>query len=129
MSANQFWVYNTGRPRLMRIYLVGMRAIFMFLGPASDAAKNRFFLNRCVKISVYICQLNRKDMANNFQVYPLRLTKGAELKQSLLKFAAENQLSAPFILTCCGSVSSATLRYATPKCSGKENVRLISFFL
>ena len=61
-------------------------------------------------------------MSNNLNVYPLRLKQGQELKRSLLEFAAEKQLSAPFILTCCGSVSSATLRYATPKAGGKENV-------
>ena len=59
---------------------------------------------------------------SDLKVYSLRLTKGAELKQSLLNYAKEKNLSAPFILTCCGSVSSATLRFATPKTGAKENV-------
>ena len=60
---------------------------------------------------------------SQLKVFPLRLTKGAELKQSLLQFSTEQQLSAPFILTCVGSVSSATLRFATKKSGGKEKVR------
>ena len=59
---------------------------------------------------------------SDLKVYSLRLTKGAELKESLINYAKEKQLSAPFILTCVGSVSSATLRYASQKCGGAENV-------
>ena len=59
---------------------------------------------------------------SDLKVHSLRLKKGQELKTELLKFAKQKKLSAPFILTCCGSVSSATLRYATPKSGGKENV-------
>ena len=66
---------------------------------------------------------------SEFKVYPLRLTKGSELKRSLLEFSLERHLSAPFILTCCGSVSSATLRFATPKTGGKENVIHFALFI
>ena len=59
---------------------------------------------------------------SDLKVHSLRLKKGQELKTELLKFAKQKKLSAPFILTCCGSVSSATLRYATPKSGDKENV-------
>ena len=66
---------------------------------------------------------------SDLKVYSLRLTKGAELKQSLINYAKEKQLSAPFVLTCCGSLSSATLRYASQKCGGAENVSALSFFI
>ena len=59
---------------------------------------------------------------SELKVYPLRLKKGAELKQSLLQFVSEKKLCAPFILSCCGSVSSAKLRFAKPK--GEENERV-----
>ena len=57
------------------------------------------------------------------KTYPVRLTKGQELKDFLINFAKDKNLSAPFILTCCGSVSSATIRFAKPKTDlGKERV-------
>ena len=56
------------------------------------------------------------------KTYPVRLTKGQELKDFLIKFAKDKNLSAPFILTCCGSVSCATLRFAKPE-NGPEKVR------
>ena len=73
--------------------------------------------------------IDLQAIASKMTVYPLRLTKGMELKETLLNFAKENRLSSPFILTCCGSVSSAKLRFATPKCGshGKESVSLLKF--
>ena len=44
--------------------------------------------------------------------YPLRLGPGDEIKSALLDFVKRNNLKAPFVLTCCGSVKMATLRYA-----------------
>ena len=58
------------------------------------------------------------------KTYPVRLTKGQELKDFLIKFAKDKNLSAPFILTCCGSVSCATLRFAKPE-NGDEKVRIL----
>ena len=46
-------------------------------------------------------------------VHPLRLGPGAELKSSLLSYVKENRLEAAFILTCCGSLTRATLRLAS----------------
>ena len=57
------------------------------------------------------------------KTYPVRLTKGQELKESLISIAKDKRLSAPFILTCCGSVSCATLRFAKPE-NGSEKVRI-----
>jgi predicted DNA-binding protein with PD1-like motif len=59
---------------------------------------------------------------SDLKVYSLRLKKGHELTEEFLKFAKDKKLSALFILTCCESVSSTTLRYAKPKSGDKENV-------
>lgn len=50
---------------------------------------------------------------NNMKVYPMRLQPGTEIKSSLVEFVTSRQLNAAFILTCCGSVRKATLRFAT----------------
>jgi predicted DNA-binding protein with PD1-like motif len=50
---------------------------------------------------------------SNMKVYPMRLPPGAEIKSSLLEFVRSSQLNAAFILSCCGSVRKATLRFAT----------------
>lgn len=47
------------------------------------------------------------------KVYPMRLCPGVEIKSSLLEFVTSNQLNAAFVLSCCGSVRKATLRFAT----------------
>ena len=46
-------------------------------------------------------------------VHPLRLGPGAELKSSLMSYVKENKLEAAFIMTCCGSLTKATLRLAS----------------
>ncbi|KAL3873438.1 hypothetical protein ACJMK2_036556 [Sinanodonta woodiana] len=46
------------------------------------------------------------------ECYALRLKPGEELKTSLLKFVRERGLAAPFVVTCVGSVTNATLRMA-----------------
>jgi predicted DNA-binding protein with PD1-like motif len=50
---------------------------------------------------------------NNMKVYPMRLCPGVEIKSSILEFVTSNQLNAAFILSCCGSIRKATLRFAT----------------
>jgi predicted DNA-binding protein with PD1-like motif len=50
---------------------------------------------------------------SNINLYPMRLPPGVEIKSSLLEFVISNQLIAAFILSCCGSVRKATLRFAT----------------
>ena len=42
----------------------------------------------------------------------LRLTPGQEIKGALSEFVKREGLRSAFIVTCCGSVRSATLRYA-----------------
>ena len=45
-------------------------------------------------------------------VYPMRLRPGQEIKKCLEDFVSEKGLNAAFVLTCCGSVTKATLRFA-----------------
>ncbi|XP_036405101.1 bifunctional protein GlmU-like [Megalops cyprinoides] len=45
-------------------------------------------------------------------VHALRLGPGEELLSSLVAFVEERRLKAPFIITCVGSVTKATLRLA-----------------
>ncbi|XP_068681581.1 bifunctional protein GlmU-like isoform X1 [Montipora capricornis] len=44
--------------------------------------------------------------------YALRLKPGQEIKECLLAFVKNENLKAPFVLSCVGSVSQATLRLA-----------------
>merc|ERR1712126_511605 len=55
-------------------------------------------------------------------VYPMRLKPGQEIKKCLEDFVQENELKAAFIMTCCGSVTKATLRFAANK--NKETNRI-----
>eukprot|EP00088_Acartia_fossae_P008406 TRINITY_DN14010_c0_g1_i1.p1 TRINITY_DN14010_c0_g1~~TRINITY_DN14010_c0_g1_i1.p1 ORF type:complete len:168 (-),score=28.92 TRINITY_DN14010_c0_g1_i1:258-728(-) len=49
---------------------------------------------------------------SNLRVHCVRLEPGMEIKSALLRYAEENNLRAPFIMTCVGSVTKATIRYA-----------------
>jgi len=55
--------------------------------------------------------------------HALRLKPGDELFSSLLKYKKENGLQAPFILTCCGSLTKATIRLAGFSTENPNNVR------
>ncbi|XP_063297471.1 bifunctional protein GlmU-like [Pelobates fuscus] len=49
---------------------------------------------------------------SHLSVYALRLGPGEEIVTSLFKFVEEKKLKAPFVITCVGSVTKATLRLA-----------------
>ena len=44
--------------------------------------------------------------------FAMRLKPGQEIRECLLSYVKENNLKAPFVLSCVGSVTSATLRLA-----------------
>lgn len=46
------------------------------------------------------------------QVYALRLTPGQDLKRELAAFTEREQITAGAIVTCVGSLTQATLRFA-----------------
>merc|ERR1712233_146115 len=50
---------------------------------------------------------------SSLTVHPLRLHPGTELKSALMKYVKDNSLVAPFIMTCCGSLTRATIRFAS----------------
>lgn len=56
------------------------------------------------------------------QVFALRLGPGEELFSSLLSFVEERKLRAPFIITCVGSVTKATLRLANATAENTNEV-------
>lgn len=49
---------------------------------------------------------------NSNPIYAIRLKPGADLKRSILQFATENKLSAGWIATCVGSLTTCNLRFA-----------------
>jgi len=50
---------------------------------------------------------------SSLTVHPIRLRPGTELRSALLRYVEENNLKAPFVMTCCGSLTKATLRMAS----------------
>ena len=54
-------------------------------------------------------------MESALKCYSMRLKPGDEIRTCLLQFARKNKLRAAFIITCCGSVTKATLRTAAGK--------------
>ncbi|KAI1897389.1 hypothetical protein AGOR_G00082800 [Albula goreensis] len=55
-------------------------------------------------------------------VHALRLQPGQELLSSLLSFVEERKLRAPFIITCVGSITKATLRLANATAENTNEV-------
>ncbi|XP_030627698.1 uncharacterized protein LOC115809950 [Chanos chanos] len=56
------------------------------------------------------------------RVHALRLGPGKELFSSLMSFVEERGLKAPFIITCVGSVTKATLRLANATAKNTNEV-------
>lgn len=73
-------------------------------------------------ITVFLFQVNMSGL----KCFPMRIKPGNELKSSLLKFVKENDLKAPFVISCVGSVTKATLRMA--KVENAIEVRLTLIF-
>ncbi|KAG7316430.1 hypothetical protein KOW79_019971 [Hemibagrus wyckioides] len=60
--------------------------------------------------------------SSSLSVFALRLGPGQELLSSLQAFVEEKQLKAPFIITCVGSVTKATLRLANATADNTNQV-------
>lgn len=56
--------------------------------------------------------------ASSITSYALRVCPGEDLHDKLVSFVRENQLRAAFVMTCCGSLTKADLRFA--KKDGKD---------
>ncbi|XP_024075741.1 uncharacterized protein LOC112120809 [Terrapene carolina triunguis] len=57
-----------------------------------------------------------------FSVYALRLGPGEDIVTSLLKFVEDKKLKAPFVMTCVGSITKATLRLANATASNTNQI-------
>lgn len=62
---------------------------------------------------------------SNMKVHCVRLVQGDDLKLSLQAFVKDNQIKAGFIISCVGSVSRVTLRFATQQ-NGDHEVNTLS---
>lgn len=62
------------------------------------------------------------DGGSALRVFVLRLGPGEELFSSLLSFVEERKLRAPFVITCVGSVTKATLRLANATAENTNEV-------
>lgn len=54
----------------------------------------------------------RNEPRNTLSCYAIRLKPGQEVIECLLKYVRDKKLEAPFVLSCVGSVTQATLRLA-----------------
>ncbi|XP_066533085.1 bifunctional protein GlmU-like [Hoplias malabaricus] len=63
-----------------------------------------------------------EGMSSSLRVYALRCGPGEELLSRLKSFVEEKRLKAPFIITCVGSVTKATLRLANATADNTNEV-------
>ncbi|KAF3850301.1 hypothetical protein F7725_020020 [Dissostichus mawsoni] len=59
---------------------------------------------------------------SSLQAFSLRLGPGQELLGALKDFVDQNRLQAPFIITCVGSVTKATLRLANATATNTDEL-------
>ncbi|KAG5846770.1 hypothetical protein ANANG_G00118490 [Anguilla anguilla] len=57
-------------------------------------------------------------------IHALRVGPGQELLGALTSFVEERKLRAPFVVTCVGSVTKATLRLANSTAGNNEVIHL-----
>lgn len=62
------------------------------------------------------------DGGSSLRVHAVRFGPGQELLGSLQAFVEERRLRAPFIITCVGSVTKATLRLANATATNTNEV-------
>ena len=79
---------------------------------------SNFEIKLCVKMSM------SPALSSSLRVYPIRLGPKVELKSRLIRFVNENNLKAAFVLTCVGSVTKATLRFAEKEDGSPKDVSL-----
>lgn len=63
-------------------------------------------------------------MKSNLVCYAVRLGPGEEIKSRLLEVVTANNLRAPFVISCVGSVQKATLRLAHATAEDRNHVRI-----
>lgn len=65
----------------------------------------------------------RNEPRSTLSCYSLRLKPGQEVRECLLKYVKDKKLEAPFVLSCVGSVTHATLRLADASRDTPNEVR------
>lgn len=65
----------------------------------------------------------RNEPRSTLSCYALRLKPGQEVRKCLLKYVRDKKLEAPFVLSCVGSVTQATLRLANAARDTPNEVR------
>ncbi|XP_029281533.1 uncharacterized protein LOC115003760 [Cottoperca gobio] len=68
------------------------------------------------------CRMSSAGGGSSLQVHAVRFGPGEELLESLQTFVEEKRLRAPFIITCVGSVTKATLRLANATATNTNEV-------
>ncbi|KAF3703202.1 hypothetical protein EXN66_Car018890 [Channa argus] len=68
----------------------------------------------------------RGSSSSSLQLHAVRFGPGQELLGSLQAFVEERRLRAPFIITCVGSVTKATLRLANATATNTNQVLQLS---
>lgn len=79
------------------LHLVTLAHAIFFVSKMADGSKTKRF---------------RNEPRSTLSCYALRLEPGQELRECLLKYVRDKKLAAPFVLSCVGSVTQATLRLA-----------------
>lgn len=69
-----------------------------------------------------VCLCAQASAGSPLQVHAVRFGPGQELLGSLQAFVEERRLQAPFIITCVGSVTKATLRLANATATNTNEV-------
>ena len=65
----------------------------------------------------------RGEPCSTLSCFALRLKPGQEIRECLINYAKDNNLEAPFVLSCVGSVTNATLRLANASRDTPQEVR------
>ncbi|KAB7499125.1 Bifunctional protein GlmU [Armadillidium nasatum] len=65
-------------------------------------------------------------MISNIKAHMLRLTPGEEVKSSLENYVNNNAPNGCYVLSCCGSVTKATLRFAANEDSTPSKIETLN---
>lgn len=80
-----------------------------------------YFSDKYINNYLFFCSFTQGG-PSSLSVYALRLGPGEEIVTSLFKFVQEKELRAPFVITCVGSVTKATLRLANADAVNRNEV-------
>ncbi len=70
------------------------------------------FMVGLLTISLFFACKNVKQMHQSQHIHAFRLKPGEDLKQSIIKYVAENKITAGYVVTCVGSLTDYEIRFA-----------------